>query len=313
MQPVSQTLLKRWQVRKTKTQKQAFETFLLSALHEAGYQDARAEECGALITSRNLIAGNPDAAKVIFTAHYDTCAVLPVPNYITPTNVPLWLFYQLLLVLAMFFAATAAAALTWLLPFSENALYLLSTAVFVGLLLFMAGWMVAGKASTHTANDNTSGVIALLEAALALPEERRGEVAFVWFDNEEAGLFGSSSFAAKHKAAAQKTLLVNFDCVSDGDTLFVVLPHRMKDEDLTDVVRASFMPGGKKEALFPTTRKAFYPSDQLLFKRGIGVAALKRGKIGLYMDRIHTKYDTAFDEENIACCADAMLRLAERL
>ena len=86
MQTVSREVLARWQVRKTKKQKRAFEAFLLRTLREAGYADARAEECGALLKSRNLIVGNPDTAKVIFTAHYDTCAVLPVPNYITPTN-----------------------------------------------------------------------------------------------------------------------------------------------------------------------------------------------------------------------------------
>lgn len=313
MQPVSREVLARWQVRKTKRQKRAFEAFLLGALREAGYADARAEACGRLVKSRNLIAGDPDRAKVIFTAHYDTCAVLPVPNYITPMNLPVWIFYQLLLVAGIFFGATALAALTWLLPVPEAALYVVSTLVYVAAVCFACIWMVAGKASTHTANDNTSGVIALLEAALALPEERRSEVAFVWFDNEESGLFGSRAFAAKHKAAAQRTLLVNFDCVSDGDTLLVVLPHRMREEPIADVLRASFTPHSPKEAVFPTTRRAFYPSDQISFRRGIGVAALKRGKLGLYLDRIHTRHDTAFDVENIACCADGMLRLAERV
>ena len=138
-------------------------------------------------------------------------------------------------------------------------------------------------------------------------------MAFVWFDNEESGLFGSSAFAAKHREAARNTLLVNFDCVSDGDTFLVVLPHRMKEEPLADILRASFMPRGAKQALFPTTRKAFYPSDQLHDKRGVGVAALNRGKLGLFLDRIHTREDTMFDEQNINCCADGMLRLADRL
>ena len=211
MQTVSREVLARWQVRKTKKQKRAFEAFLLRALREAGYADARAEECGALLKNRNLIVGNPDTAKVIFTAHYDTCAVLPVPNYITPTNLLVWIFYQLLLVLGMFLCATVLAALIWLLPLSEAALFGASTLMFVAVLCFMCVWMIAGKANKHTANDNTSGVVALLEAALAMPEERRKEVAFVWFDNEESGLFGSSAFAAKHREAARNTLLVNFD------------------------------------------------------------------------------------------------------
>ena len=134
MQTVSREVLARWQVRKTKKQKRAFEAFLLRALREAGYADARAEECGALLKNRNLIVGNPDTAKVIFTAHYDTCAVLPVPNYITPTNLLVWIFYQLLLVLGMFLCATVLAALIWLLPLSEAALFGASTLMFVAVL-----------------------------------------------------------------------------------------------------------------------------------------------------------------------------------
>ncbi len=313
MQGASEELLRAWQVRKTKKQKLAFEGFLLSTLREAGYADARAEACGGLVKSRNLIAGDPDGAKVIFSAHYDTCAVLPVPNYITPENVPVWVFYQLLLMAGIFFFSTAVAALTWLLPFTEETLVPVSSLAFSGVLAFCIIWIIAGKPNRHTANDNTSGVVALLEAALALPEERRGEVAFVWFDNEEPGLFGSAAFAAKHRAAAKNTLLVNFDCVSDGDTLLVILPHKLKDDPIADVLRACFLPGSGKEARLSTTRRAFYPSDQMGFRRGIGVAALRRGKLGLYLSRIHTREDTVFDAKNIACCADAMLRLAERV
>jgi hypothetical protein len=41
MQTVSREVLARWQVRKTKKQKRAFEAFLLRTLREAGYADAK--------------------------------------------------------------------------------------------------------------------------------------------------------------------------------------------------------------------------------------------------------------------------------
>ncbi|MBE5819089.1 MAG: hypothetical protein E7312_08565 [Clostridiales bacterium] len=44
----------------------------------------------------------------------------------------------------------------------------------------------------------------------------------------------------------------------------------------------------------------FYPSDQAQFPCGVGVAALRKSKRGiLYMNKIHTKNDTVFDEKNI--------------
>ena len=279
MEQLRAALLGQHEVRRTFRQKTAFIAWVRAYAEGLGVR-VTVEESGQMIRSRNIVFGDADKARTIITAHYDTCTWMPTGAVTTPGCWPLLVLTEL-------------AQLVLLLP--------------------LLAIMFFGVSNPHTANDNTSGVIALLEAALALPEERHGEVAFVWFDNEESGLFGSSAFAQKHKDAAKNTLLVNFDCVSDGDTFLVVLPHRMKDEPLADVLRASFMPHGGKEAVFPTTKRAVYPSDQVRFRRGVGVAALKRGKLGLYLDRIHTKEDTAFDETNIACCVDGMLRLAERV
>jgi hypothetical protein len=58
----------------------------------------------------------------------------------------------------------------------------------------------------------------------------------------------------------------------------------------------------------------FYPSDQANFSRGVGAAALKKAKGGLlYMDRIHTKRDTVYMEENIVYLTEGAVRLAGRL
>ena len=43
----------------------------------------------------------------------------------------------------------------------------------------------------------------------------------------------------------------------------------------------------------------FYPSDQMNFPYGVGVAALKRRKKILYLDRIHTSKDTVLDQTNV--------------
>ena len=92
--------------------------------------------------------------------------------------------------------------------------------ILVVLAMFL---LMAGPANRHTANDNTSGVTTLLDIMTALPTEARESVAFVFFDLEEMGLFGSAGFANQHKQIAKNTLLVNFDCVSDGDTILFAL------------------------------------------------------------------------------------------
>ena len=55
----------------------------------------------------------------------------------------------------------------------------------------------------------------------------------------------------------------------------------------------------------------FYPSDNALFEKGVGVCALRRRKIvGYYMDRIHTHRDTVLEEENIELLRRGALALA---
>jgi Zn-dependent M28 family amino/carboxypeptidase len=157
--------------------------------------------------------------------------------------------------------------------------------------------LVAGPANPHTVNDNTSGVVTLLSIMESLPSEFRSEVAFVFFDLEEVGLVGSSSFAATHKAILKDKLLVNFDCVSDGETMLFCL--KKKTHPFSSVIERAFI--SDETVSVEIAKNGFvYPSDQMMMPCGIGVAALKKTKKGiLYMDKIHTKNDTVFREENI--------------
>ena len=81
MTEISREILDKYQIRKTGPQKTAFIEFL-----KGKFPHLRVE-AGGFPKSRNLVVGDPDRAKVIFCAHYDTCAVLPFPNLITPKKV----------------------------------------------------------------------------------------------------------------------------------------------------------------------------------------------------------------------------------
>ena len=104
----SKTVLDRYQIRKSKAQKQAFRTYLRSVAQQQGYTTT--EERGAL-GATNLIVGSPDTAKVVYTAHYDTCAVLPFPNFITPKNILLYLLYQLVVTVFLILPGAIAAGI----------------------------------------------------------------------------------------------------------------------------------------------------------------------------------------------------------
>lgn len=310
MTELKETLLGRFGVRKTGAQKQAFIAWALAYAKELGVC-AGVEESGKYICSRNIVFGDVDRARIIITAHYDTCARLPVSNFATPGNLPVMVISE-----AMLFAAVGVIAwlagrgIKWaLLAFSLAgwAAQLLSVISGVLIALLLVAMMLVGPANRHNANDNTSGVLLLLMLMEALGND--GRTAFVLFDNEEKGLLGSMAFIKAHPQAARRYLL-NLDCVGDGDTLLMTgtkigmrMPQAKKLLAALDEIAPQY---GKKTVTgeFP---KWIYPSDQMLFPRGTALAALK-GKRLLFMDRIHTDKDTVLDENTIACFYAAIVK-----
>lgn len=308
MTETTKTIFERFEVRKTKKQKTAFIEYVQQLAKERGYSCC--VEKGSM-GARNIVVGDPDTAKVVYTAHYDTCPVMPFPNFITPKHFGIYLLYQLALTLGILVVIFAALFLVgelinwlgfipdWFIPL----VCLVIPYSVVGLLLF-------GPANRHTANDNTSGVTVLVDLLCALPEEKRAKVALIFFDLEEVGLVGSASFAKVHKKAMKDRLLINFDCVSDGTNLLFVLSKQ--SQKYASAIESAF-PSDGEFSVEVLSKGIFYPSDQRNFPCGVGVAALKRTRFGniLYMDRIHTPKDTVYRQENIAFLVEGALRLPE--
>lgn len=305
MNELSKKILDSYQVRKTKKQKLSFIEFI-----KENIPDARVEE-GGLVYCRNIVIGDPDKAKVVFTAHYDTCATLPFPNLIFPRNIFFSILYSLLIVLP-FIAVMFLCNITLSLITTDFLVhYFLSIGIFIVLFL---GVFIFGIPNKHTANDNTSGVISVLELYARLSPEERGKCAFVLFDHEETGLFGSGFFKKNHPETAKNTLLINLDCVGDGDNLLLVIPKAAKEYEC--LLRDSFnsTKENKLNLLICGAGSTYYPSDQVRFSKGIGVAALHRKKFwGYYMGRIHTVWDTVCEEKNISFVTEGFLNLVAKL
>lgn len=305
----SRTILDKFQVRKSKQQKAAFRTWLCETLEQEGYAPV-VEKSKSMTENHNVVVGDPGKAKILLGAHYDTCAVMPFPNFITPRNFLCYLMYQLLLTAVIFIVAAIPAVIAlWLGVEKQFALL-----IWYAALLFCIGWMMAGKANKHTVNDNSSGVITLLEIALALPAEQREQVCFVFFDNEEKGVFGSAAFFKAHKKEVAETLLLNFDCVSDGDYIqFYPGKKLRKDQPVLQRLEQAF-PSTNEKTVEVVKGFGFYPSDQRSFPRGVAACALKKKPlIGYYMDRIHTGRDTVLEQENLFLLRDGVLRLVNTI
>lgn len=286
---ISKEILEKYQIRKTKEQKTRFIEFM-----RAHFPEIKVEE-GGFGKNRNLVIGNPESAKAVLTAHYDTCAVIPFPNFVMPKNFLFSILYGVLICLPVIILGFLAAALA--LRFTDSAI--LGEAAYLAVVIGFLYMVYAGKPNRHTVNDNTSGVITLVEFMSTMTDEERSQYCFVFFDNEEKGLFGSGFFKKIHKETMKDRLLINFDCVSDGDYLMLI-PHKSIFSRYEGKLREAFLGINDKTVLIESSGGTYYPSDQKKFPVNIGVASFKKGPFGLYMDRIHTPRDTVMDERNIA-------------
>lgn len=286
-------VLKQFPVRKSKAQKHAFRDAVQSYAGGLGYE-VRMEPFG--FGGNNIVIGDPENAKYLLTAHYDTCARLLLPNMVTPCNLAVYWGYQILQVLIIMIPAIAAGVLAGIFLDREVAS---KVALVVYWVLLVA--MMAGPANKNNSNDNTSGVITLLEVLRTLPENQRYKVCFVLFDLEEAGLLGSSAYRKKHKKQTNQQLVLNMDCVGDGDHLRIFPTKKLlKDRNrLTSLYKACGY-FGKKELLVHEKGKYVYPSDQVNFPYGAAIAAFhEKKKLGLYYTNIHTPKDTYLDTTNV--------------
>lgn len=305
--PFLSTLLACYQVRRRPAQKEAFGRYIQETAQSLGYSYRMETQKGRL-ASRNLIVGDPEKAKVVFTAHYDTCSEMPVPNLIFPKNMVLTILVQMPLILLMVALGIGAGTLAYRWTGQELSYRLVFLVVYFGLFALM----FLGPANRHTANDNTSGVAALLSIMASLPAQQRHTAAFLFFDNEEYGKVGSKQYKKAHPDLMEGKVLLNLDCIGDGDNFLIVAPKKAEDE-LKNLLRDAFRDEDGKRAVHCSAKNTHYNSDQMSFPQGAAVAACRKNRFGYYVPRIHTRRDVICAESNLAYVTQGALRLTEAL
>ena len=79
----------------------------------------------------------------------------------------------------------------------------------------------------------------------------------------------------------------------------MLIPDKKSFPEQEENLKSAFAEVTDKTVLIENAKFVYYPSDQKSFKKNVGVAAFKKSKLGLYMDKIHTPKDTVMDERNI--------------
>ena len=303
MTELSQAIFDNYQIRKSRKQKDRF-----IALMQTHFPEMTVQE-GGFPKNKNLILGDVREAEVVLTAHYDTCARLPFPNLITPKNIFIYLLYSIAIIIPYVLLGIGLNILVHLITSNIIINYLISL-IFYLIVLYV---LFAGPANRHTANDNTSGVITLCEIYQAMTPVQRSKTAIVFFDNEELGILGSGYFRSVYKKEMKQKLLINYDCVSDGDYIMIGISKKARPKYGSNFTE-SFTATGSKHILLEKAEKLLYPSDQSNFKCTAAVAALNKNKVfGYYMSRIHTGKDTVFDTQNITLLKECTISFIEKL
>ena len=291
-------------IRKNKRQKEAFRADVLAYAKELGY-DCHLEKgsCGA----QNIVIGNPKTAKYLVTAHYDTPASIGLPNFLTPCNLLVYILWQVLLICGFMVAAVVPGAAIGIALDSPELAAVISMVIYWVLLMLL----MVGPANKSNANDNTSGVVTVLEIARTMPQMHRDKVCFVLFDLEEVGLIGSGAYRKAHKEESDNQTVLNLDCVGDGDhIIFFPTKKAKKNEQLMQEIHRIGGWFDKKNISLKKDGFYTYPSDQKHFPVGVGIAAFhKKKRIGYYVAKIHTKKDTVLETTNVNLLRAALTTL----
>ncbi len=297
-------ILKLYPIRKKKAQKEAFRGDVQSYVEGLGYE-CRFEK--ADFGAKNIVIGDPKTAKYLITAHYDTPASIGIPNILTPCNLLTYILWQILMVGGLVAVSVAAGILVGAFLNSSDVGVFFGYAVYWVLLVLL----LVGPANKNNANDNTSGVVTVLEIARSMPQNLRDQVCFVLFDLEEAGLIGSSAYRKAHKEESNNQIILNLDCVGDGDHIIFFPTKKAKKNEklLQDIQRITGCVGNKCITL-KSTGFYTYPSDQRHFPVGVGIAAFHKKKgIGYYVNKIHTKRDTILEQTNVNILRAAIISM----
>ena len=303
-------MVREFPVRRKPTEKEKFRLWLVGTLREQGYQPKlqhreTALRIGGDVT--NVVVGDPDKAKLILVAHYDTGVRTLLPPFYMPTR-PLTAF--LYLALTPVLALLGSFVLSFALTFPFNAPYL-TLPLFLILMVTALLYLRFGPSETRNLNDNTSGVAALLETSAALTPGCRDKVAFAFLDGGFGGLSGAKGFRARYPSAKEKTV-INVNCVAEGGEL-LILPNKYSrwDGEVLDAILDSFENGEHTTTFLKTDGLIYYPSDNRAFRHSFAICACEKLR---GFGRIVRPAKTAdVDPEKIELLKNGLCKLAETI
>ena len=295
---------KKYPVRRTEEQKNNFIKFTKDELTKYNVS-VNAE---TIDKHTNIIIGDVEKAKVIYTAHYDTPASSVFPNLMFPRNKILSYVYVFTYAfIIVFFSFVFAFLFKKIFNFNNDALIVVYLIIYF-LLFYVCTRCVTNK---NNINDNTSGVATIFTLVSGM---KNNNVAYILFDNEEKGKLGSKAYSKKYKDILKDKLIINFDCVGNGNNIIVVCKDKAINHEYYKLLNESLKPNEEFNVKMYSMKGSSSNTDFLNFECSLSVMACKKSRlVGYYTPNIHTPFDTVASSKNIDFLTESFIYLSNKI
>ena len=279
MNDISKEVFNKYKIRKTRRQKDKFIDFI-----KQKYPKVIVEEDTYYKKNKNLIFGDIEKARCIIASHYDTKSLINdfERKYLRHSST-IFSYVVIYLLVAIF------GIIAGIVGYKTNNMKIAYYIELFILLLVLLSLVIPGF---KTNNDNTSGVITILEL---IEKAKYDNVAFVLFDNKESKRQGSRSFKIKHEKLLENKLIINVDSIADGDYIAIITNKKAQEKYKYRIASNFSSPNN----LLHDSLTVKYESDHIGYPMYMLVIAVDDSKLGYYSKNINKKFYSKKQEKNI--------------
>ncbi|MBN1950781.1 MAG: M28 family peptidase [Bacteroidales bacterium] len=240
--------------------------------------------------------------RYIFVAHYDTLTIMPF--WMSWLMRLVGINRQLLLIVVLFAIISGIHALQEVQQLWGDIAYWTFYGTFLTMFI----------PTPNNYDDNTSGVITLLKLARKCREKGIDGVKFLFVDNEELGLLGSSAqlgYNAWRSTIPGDCKVISVDCVGGKGEIPLLIRNSKSsyEPEIRDALSETF---GSCESV----RMILPASDNFSFRKygAINISFVKRSIIpgGYAIPHIHSPADKTLNEERLDLLADTLVNTIQK-
>lgn len=284
-----------------RSDKEMFLEIIGQKLKEFGL-DFELKQFGKVIKSINLETKN-DNPDYVFIAHYDTGTILPFWfNWLMRI---FGINRQLIIMFSIGISVTLLSGLfSRYVPFIDSI-------VAITLGLSMLSIFIPNKKNL---DDNTSGVITLLQIASKLKGNSELNAKLIFVDNEEIGLIGSSAhykYLKKNNKIGNHCKVFSIDCIGGSGDIPLII--RNGESTYLDLLKEDLM---NEFGTCETIKMEMPASDNYSFKAlgalNLSFVSKSTLKGGYYIKNIHSSKDDQINMDRISKVSDIIVEMMER-